>query len=714
MLRKATTYLLLLVFASEAFAEIFLVKSGSLGLSDSWRLLIFVVIGSATALWGRKQRATPVLCLLLASMAAFLSGTDRLAFGEEMGRHAAAIFSFEWSALTLFFGFGFVHFSLIFPIETPFLNRHPRGLWLVYLPYFLVLGTVEFLASTLIAWAALFLTSFAGLLLGLTILIRKYLFSLTSAEKNRLRVVLIGCLGGAIPAALSVLSSSMEGSGERESLEFGSFMLSLFPLGLVTAVLKENFSEISKGLQRTLTYALAAAGSVTIFFLSSWVAFAIEEKTAVFPIDPLILAAVIAVISAFPLVRWSGSQVSMRFQALEEPEAKPEIAEPEFQPIEPNPYIVGNPVRSTELFFGREEDFRFIRAKLIGEEQGCAIVLRGQRRAGKTSILFQILNRRLGPDCLPVFIDMQGIIVQNHSEFLSELAAKIREAVTSDLHLKQTSLPETTSDYAQFNRLIDEIMALIGQRRLVLLVDEYEIIEAKVMDGKADKEIFNYLDSLLIRHPRLSYVFTGSRDLEHSISWNALLSKTVCREVSFLARKDAQALICSPVRNKVRYSPGTVGDLLRLTNGHPFYTQVFCQSLVELLNDIQSNVAGRKEVQDTLKRIIENPPPQLFYHWTTFSDAEKVILSALATSLKESNQYLSTERAGKMIRSLPKKFQQSLDLPTIRMHFENLRQKSVLDRDQTRYRFTMDLMRHWIQSEHNVWKVLGEINPAPG
>jgi hypothetical protein len=43
------------------------------------------------------------------------------------------------------------------------------------------------------------------------------------------------------------------------------------------------------------------------------------------------------------------------------------------------------------------------------------------------------------------------------------------------------------------------------------------------------------------------------------------------------------------------------------------------------------------------------------------------------------------------------------------MHFENLREKSVLDRDQTRYRFTMDLVRLWVQSEHNVWRVLSEV-----
>ena len=48
-----------------------------------------------------------------------------------------------------------------------------------------------------------------------------------------------------------------------------------------------------------------------------------------------------------------------------------------------------------------------------------------------------------------------------------------------------------------------------------------------------------------------------------------------------------------------------------------------------------------------------------------------------------------------------------MDLVEVRVVFENLMVKRVLDRDQTRYRFTMDLLRHWVQVEHNVWEVLG-------
>ena len=36
----------------------------------------------------------------------------------------------------------------------------------------------------------------------------------------------------------------------------------------------------------------------------------------------------------------------------------------EFRPIQPNPYIVGNPIRDRGMFFGRQEELRFLHDRL--------------------------------------------------------------------------------------------------------------------------------------------------------------------------------------------------------------------------------------------------------------------------------------------------------------------------------------------------------------
>jgi hypothetical protein len=431
-------------------------------------------------------------------------------------------------------------------------------------------------------------------------------------------------------------------------------------------------------------------------------------------VDPRVLSSALAVVLVFPLLRWSGAYISAHFSARDEPEPIPEAGGLPFRPIEPNPYIVGNPVRSPEMFFGREEDFQFIRTKLRGERHGCVIVLCGERRTGKTSILYQILNGRLGQDFLPVFLDMQGMIVQRDAEFLDGLASRIREVIATYCGSGRDILPAAVDSYQDFNQFMDVAAGLAGHCRLVLLIDEYELIETKVKDAKLGGEIFSYFNSLLLRYPQLSFVFTGSKGLAVSGAWTALLERSIYRKISFLARKDAQELVRAPLQNRVFFTSGMVNDLLRLTHGHPFYTQAVCQTLVEVLNEQQSNMVNRRALDETVRRMLENPPPQLFYQWKSLSSPQKLVLSALATLLKKPRGYQSSDRVEKLLRSLPREYPCQLDTPIIRMHFETLRDGSVLDRDQAGYRFTMDLMRLWVQSEHNVWKVLSEVGQDLG
>ena len=65
-----------------------------------------------------------------------------------------------------------------------------------------------------------------------------------------------------------------------------------------------------------------------------------------------------------------------------------------------------------QMFFGREDDFRYVRTKLEGASQGVVIVFCGDRRVGKSSILYQVLNGRLGERFMPVFVDLQEMVIR--------------------------------------------------------------------------------------------------------------------------------------------------------------------------------------------------------------------------------------------------------------------------------------------------------------
>jgi len=95
----------------------------------------------------------------------------------------------------------------------------------------------------------------------------------------------------------------------------------------------------------------------------------------------------------------------------------------------PNPYVAGTPLETgSPLFFGREDLFSFIGENLNASHRN-NLVLIGQRRTGKSSLLKQ-LPLRLGESYLPVYLDGQSIALDpGLPAFFSNLAMEISFAL---------------------------------------------------------------------------------------------------------------------------------------------------------------------------------------------------------------------------------------------------------------------------------------------
>jgi len=96
-----------------------------------------------------------------------------------------------------------------------------------------------------------------------------------------------------------------------------------------------------------------------------------------------------------------------------------------------NPYIAGAPVTETSMFFGREDVFDWIERSLTGRYIDHILVLHGQRRVGKTSVLKQ-LQHRLSERYIPVFFDLQGRTHTTLDRFLWWLAREIVRVLKQD------------------------------------------------------------------------------------------------------------------------------------------------------------------------------------------------------------------------------------------------------------------------------------------
>jgi hypothetical protein len=376
-----------------------------------------------------------------------------------------------------------------------------------------------------------------------------------------------------------------------------------------------------------------------------------------------------------------------------------------YYPIPTNPYIVGNPIMDKEMFFGREEDFQFIRDNFLKQQNGLILTLAGERRSGKTSILFQILNGRLGEGFMPIFIDMQAMAgIESTSQFLGRIAYFMSKDED------ETVIPAVSDNIEpdEFEFLINKIQQLKDGSRIIFMIDEYEIIEKKIDEGKISPDITLFCSRLMEKF-NVMFLFTGSNNLENRNApyWKVFLSKSCFRRIPYLNEIDCNKLITKPLGKYISYSGRQLEKIFRLTAGHPFYTQNICQILVDHLITNRRNIVFDNDIDSAISEILASPIHQMIYYWQDFSRNQMKGLSLLGHLLNEENQ---TVEIKEIIEFLKKNGLKRLitDLE-IRDVLKEMCNKAILIKSANGYCFRMDFFRSWIRQEQSIWKLVGEL-----
>jgi GAF domain-containing protein/HAMP domain-containing protein len=306
-----------------------------------------------------------------------------------------------------------------------------------------------------------------------------------------------------------------------------------------------------------------------------------------------------------------------------------------FQNIQ-NPYIVGTPLHAgSSLFFGRDDLVESIKANFSGDHQH-NLVLVGQRRMGKTSLLKQ-LPFHFAEGYVVVYLDGQVMGLDPGSEaFFLNVATEIAFAL-EDKGIK-IQLPEpdafTQHPAAVFeHKFLAQVMSLLGKRHLLILFDEFEELENTVTRGFLDATIFGFLRHLMQHVPRLSFIFCGTHRLEELSAdyWSVFFNITLYQHVGNLSFVDTLRLIQEPVEKYgMRYDDLVLDKIWLLTSGHPYFLQLLCHSLVNQHNRTKRSYVTISEVNNVLDGILASGEAHFIYLWSESSPGERMVLFALS------------------------------------------------------------------------------------
>jgi hypothetical protein len=373
-----------------------------------------------------------------------------------------------------------------------------------------------------------------------------------------------------------------------------------------------------------------------------------------------------------------------------------------------NPYIAGNPVTGTDMFFGRTDVFDFVRANLIGRHQDNILVLHGQRRTGKTSVLYQ-MHRFIDPSYIPILVDIQGMTLEGMSGFLWELSYTIQRGLRRP-HGIRVPRP-MRKDYAEDTRhqfqevFLTQVHRAIGDRRLLLMLDESVLLHDKVLSGALEPEVFRYLSSLMQHYAFLDFLFTVGDKLEQmQAEFSTLFRVALYKEISFLDRDSTADLIAVPVRDQYACAPDAIEKIIKTTSGHPYYTQLICHELFTRWQQTHFQVATPEDVEAVLPHVIEAGTSNLRYTWDEGSGVEKAVMAVLKEQISEPFGSLTRSDLdeGLALHGIP------IPPGEVAHGLQNLALRDVIN-DQEPFAFRVDLMRQWLQQHTPIEWVKEEI-----
>jgi hypothetical protein len=394
-----------------------------------------------------------------------------------------------------------------------------------------------------------------------------------------------------------------------------------------------------------------------------------------------------------------------------------------FVRIFPIPYVTGMPLKTDHLFVGRQDVFAYIQEHLFGTYQNNVIVLHGQRRTGKTSILYR-LKKVMADTHIAVLVDMQGKAARGTLDFLYSLADDIVYALEEQglaLELPARSEFADSPEFffrSRFLRSVYDVLPPVTnpeagthphdgdhqhKKHVLLMFDEFEELQKRVEDGKLEPEIFPFLRNLMQHEEPLDFVFAGTHKLEElgAEYWSILFNIASYKKITFLSHDDAQRLITEPVQANLEYDPLAVERIIGVTGGHPYFTQVVCHELVSYHNETERTYLTANDIEAALDRIVERGEAHFKFIWAESSSNERLVLLTLSDLLETAETASADDVAG-----LLDKRACCLDNgATVPQMLDRLEMGDILTRSGPRsnlYRFKIDLIRRWIYATRPV------------
>jgi hypothetical protein len=244
-----------------------------------------------------------------------------------------------------------------------------------------------------------------------------------------------------------------------------------------------------------------------------------------------------------------------------------------------NPYTPRKPITNPYMFFGRKKTKDGILKDIYRKQMQSRCII-GERRIGKTSLLYQIMNEsgREYEDNSDSF----SFIKTDMNFYPQSSPEDILKEWTRDIAKSSEYEKSVDGGYLHFKRFIEEINE--SGYKIVILLDEFE---ATIKNPHLNRDFFEYLRALT-QHYDIAFILFSRVPLQYflrnekysSIFSSPFFNTLNISYLTFLEEEDAKNLIIEPSARMGIDLTSHIDFVLKRAYYHPFLIQVMCEILV--------------------------------------------------------------------------------------------------------------------------------------
>ena len=306
----------------------------------------------------------------------------------------------------------------------------------------------------------------------------------------------------------------------------------------------------------------------------------------------------------------------------------------EFTPIE-NPYAPladGGPVPvESNMFYGREKEIEDYVEAII-QSPSKQIIIYGQKRSGKSSVMFRLKERLHNTGkCFCVLFSL-GDIINNLNEvsFYHKILSSIKQELDFLIMDGETNVPSfeipSVNDFKAedednplntFSKYMIRFKLSCKQtegwqdKNLVVMIDEFTYLYTGIKKGRVSDTIMQQWKAIT-QNPRAQFsVVLVGQDVVPSFKKESYASNAFGviegKRLTYLKEEPARALIEAPILDEngnSRYIGDAVSRIIDYTSRNPYYIQIFCSRLVEYMNNNKLIRVTEADVNDVARSFI--------------------------------------------------------------------------------------------------------------